>query len=76
MSDNPMLWISIGGAAVGAALIIALTNYLSNKSNQRRASRMQKDINEGKYDKAKKYFGDQGKWQTDEYSDSTNAPPK
>jgi hypothetical protein len=76
MSEDAILWISIGGVLVLAVLSIVLSNYLSARSNQRRANRMMKDMKEGKYDRNKKYFGNQGGWETDEYSDTTDAPPK
>lgn len=76
MSENVLLFVCIGGVLVLVVLIIVLANYLTARSNQRRADRMMKDIAEGKYDKNKKYFGNQGGWETDEYSDTTNAPPK
>jgi len=76
MSEDVILWLSIGGVVVVAALIVALSNYLNRKSNDRRARRMQRNIANGTYDKNAKYFGDQGKWETDAYSDTTHAPPK
>lgn len=76
MSDDVILWLSIGGVLVGAVLIIVVSNFLSARSNQRRADRMMRDMANGTYDKRKKYLGDQGSWETDEYSDTTNAPPK
>lgn len=76
MSENVILGLCIGGVLVLAVLIIVVANYLNDRANQRRADRMMKDMAEGKYDKSKKYFGDQGGWEPDEYSDTTNAPPK
>jgi hypothetical protein len=76
MSEDAIIWISIGGVIAVVVLIIVLSNYLNDRSNQRRANRMMKDMAEGKYDKNKKYFGNQGGWETDEYSDTTNAPPR
>lgn len=76
MSENTILFLCIGGVIVGAAGIVALANFLDARANQRRANRMFKDMQEGKYDKNKKYFGDQGGWEPDEYTDTTNAPPK
>lgn len=76
MTDDTILWISIGSVAVGAVAIIVLANYLSARSNQRRADKMMRAKADGTYDKSKKYMGDQGSWETDEYSDTTNAPPK
>lgn len=76
MSEDTLVWVCIGGVALLAVVVIVLANYLSTLSDQRRADRMMKAKQEGKYDKNNKYFGDQGGWETDEYTDTTNAPPK
>ncbi len=76
MSEDAIIWISIAGVGVLAALIVALANYFTIRSQQRRGKQMMKNITDGKYDKSKKHFGDQGGWETDEYTDTTNAPPK
>lgn len=76
MSETVFWVVCFGGVLVVVVLIIVLGNYLNDRANQRRADRMMKDMKEGKYDPEKKYFGDQGGWQTDEYTDTTNAPPK
>lgn len=76
MSENMFWLVCIGGVLVVVVVIIVLGNYLSDRANQRRADRMMKDRKEGKYDPNKKYLGNQGGWQPDEYSDTTNAPPK
>lgn len=75
MSENTLLFVCIGGIIVLAAAIILLGNYLSDRSNKRRAQKMQQDIENGTYDKNKKYMGNQGGWETDGTSDTTNAPP-
>lgn len=76
MSEDAVVWLCIGGVLVVVVLIIVLSNYLNGRANQRRADRMMKEKAEGKYEPGKKYFGDQGGWETDEYTDTTNAPPK
>jgi hypothetical protein len=66
----------MGGVIVFAVLIIVVANRLTARSNQRRADRMMKDMKNGTYNPDKKYFGNQGGWDTDEYTDTTNAPPR
>lgn len=76
MSDDTIVWVIIGGVAVVAVLIIVAANYFTARSNQKRADRMMRDVKDGTYNKNKKYSGNQGGWETDAYSDTTNAPPK
>ena len=68
--------VCIGGVLFAAVSVIALANFLSDRSNQRRAQKMMRDKANGAYDARKKYLGDQGHWQTDAYTDTSNAPPK
>lgn len=76
MSENTVLWICIGGVIVFAVLIIVLANWLTARNNQKRADRMMRDIKNGTYDPNKKYFGNQGGWSDDAYTDTTNHPPR
>lgn len=76
MSEDTLLYLCIGGVIVFAVLVIVVAGWLGRRSNQRRADRMMKDIKNGTHNPDKKYFGNQGAWETDEYSDTTNAPPR
>ena len=63
MSEDTIIWVSIGGVLVLAVLIIVLANWLTARGNQRRADRMMRDIKNGTYDPNKKYMGNQGGWE-------------
>ncbi len=76
MSENTLLYLCIGGVIVLAVLVIVVAGWLGRRSNQRRADRMMKDMKNGTYNPDKKYSGKQGGWETDEYTDTTNAPPR
>jgi hypothetical protein len=76
MSEDTLVMVCIGGVIVVAVIIIVLANFLSNRSHQRRAQKMKRDMDNGTYDPNKKYFGNQGGWEPDEFTDTTNAPPK
>lgn len=66
MSENTILFICIGGVIVLAAGIIVLANWLTARSNQRRADKMMKAIKNGTYDPKKKYMGNQGGWEAND----------
>lgn len=76
MSEDTLLYLCIGGVVVLAVIIIVVANWLGNRSNQRRAERMMQDKKNGTYNSDKKYLGNQGGWEADEYTDTTNAPPR
>lgn len=76
MSEDAIVWTSIGGIAVLVVLIIVLANWLSARGNQRRANKMMRDQKNGTYDPKKKYMGNQGGWSADDdpYSHNDNRP--
>jgi len=75
MSEDTLLIICIVGTIVSIILIIVIANYLDIFFKKKKSMQFKKDIENGTYNKNKNYFGNQGKWETDEYSDNTNAPP-
>jgi hypothetical protein len=63
MSENTVFWICFGGVIVLVILIIAVGNWIGSRTNQRRADRLFRDIDNGTYDPNKKYMGNQGGWE-------------
>lgn len=73
MSEDTIVWVSIGGILVLVVLIVILANWLTARGNQRRANKMMKDTKNGTYDPNKKYMGNQGGWEAgdDTYDHNT-----
>ena len=63
MSEDTIVWVSIGGLLVLVVLIIVVANWLTARNNQKRADRMMRDMKNGTYDPNKKYMGNQGGWE-------------
>lgn len=72
MSEDTVVWVSIGGLLVLVVLIVILANWLTARGNQRRADKMMRDLKNGTYDPNKKYMGNQGGWEAgdDNYTNS------
>lgn len=63
MSDTALFWTIMVSLVGGIVLIIVLANWLSARSNQRRANKMMKAKKNGTYDPKKNYMGKQGGWE-------------
>lgn len=76
MSSDAWVWVISGGLIVLIIGMVVLANWLTARNNQKRADRMMRDMKNGTYDPNKKYFGNQGGWSDDAYTDTTNHPPR
>lgn len=63
MSEDMLIYLCIGGVVVLAVLVILLANWADNRRKKKMGKKLMEDQAKGNYDPAKKYFGDQGKWE-------------